>query len=70
VLAGLLNLKYRPAKYDFGIRYGDRDYPPLVAERVCRLFYPGSIHDLKTGFEEASAWAEELIADLKTAMVK
>jgi len=36
-LAALLNLKYRPAKYDFGIRYGDREYPPEVAERVGKL---------------------------------
>jgi len=70
VLAGFLNLKYRPAKYDFGIRYGDRDYPAEVAERVCRLFYPGSPGDLESGFEEASAWAQELMEDLKKVMVE
>jgi len=63
-LAALLNLKYRPAKYDFGIRYGDRDYPAEVAERVRKLMYAGSIEDIRPLFEEASAWAGELLEEL------
>lgn len=64
-LASLLNLKYRPAKYDFGIRYGDREYPRDVAERVIHLLYAGSIHDIKPLFMEASAWARELMEELR-----
>jgi len=64
-LAALLNLKYRPAKYDFGIRYGDREYPKAVAERVGRLLYAGGIEDLRPRFEEASAWARELMGELR-----
>jgi len=63
-LAALLNLKYRPAKYDFGIRYGERDYPPDVAEKVRKLMYAGSMEDMKPMFQEASEWARELLIEL------
>ncbi len=65
-LAALLNLKYRPAKYDFGIRYGDREYPPEVAERVRKLMYAGSMEEIPPLFREASAWAGELLEELRT----
>ncbi len=64
-LAALLNLKYRPAKHDFGIRYGQREYPPDVAERVKRLIYPGSPAGIGPRFEEAAAWAVELMRELE-----
>lgn len=64
-LASLLNLKYRHPRYDFGIRYGDREYPEEIAERVSRLMYAGSLEELKPKFEEASAWARELLEELK-----
>ncbi len=38
-LAGLLNLKYRKSKYDFGFRYSKRDYPPDVFKTVCDLLF-------------------------------
>lgn len=69
-LAALLNLKYRPAKYDFGIRYGDREYPEKVAERVRKLMYAGSIEEIKPLFREASAWARELMEELKISYGK
>lgn len=64
-LAALLNLRYRPAKHDFGIRYADREYPPDVAERIRSLIYPGSIAGIGPRFEEAAAWAGELMKELE-----
>lgn len=64
-LSSLLNLKYRPAKFDFGIRYGDREYPPEVTAKVKNLFYVGTFEELDGKFKDASNWAEELIDDLK-----
>lgn len=36
-LVVLLNLKYRPAKADFGIRYAARDYPSDIAAALAEL---------------------------------
>ena len=68
-LSALLNLKYRPAKFDFGIRYGDREYPPEVAEKVTGLFYAGTFEELSVKFEEALAWADELIDELREKLI-
>lgn len=64
-LAGLLNLKYRPSKYDFGIRYGGTEYPPEVAERVRELMYAGSIQELPGKFREVSEWINRLVEELE-----
>ncbi len=42
----LLNLKYRPQKVDFGIRYADRDYPPEEAIRLEQWLRVSSIADI------------------------
>lgn len=63
-LAALLNLKYRPAKFDFGIRYGDRDYPEEVADKAANLMYAASIEELEPLFREASEWVRQLLEEL------
>ncbi len=67
-LAPLLNLTYRPAKFDFGIRYGEREYPPEIAARVANLFYVGAFEELDEKFKEASIWAEELAKELEVKL--
>lgn len=64
-LAGLLNLKYRPAQFDFGIRYAERAYPPEVNRRLRELLYPSSFHDLSASLDKAVAWADELLEELR-----
>lgn len=63
-LGGLLNLKYRPAQFDFGIRYAERAYPPEVNMRLRELLYLNSFDDLPAALEMAVAWAEDLLEDL------
>ncbi len=63
-LAGLLNLKYRPPMYDFGIRYAERAYPPEVSRRLEELLYIRCFGDLEPAFEKAVKWAEELLEEL------
>jgi hypothetical protein len=65
LLAGLLNIRYRPAKFDFGARYGDREYPEEVRARLERLLSPGGFEALEEAFPEALAWAEELVRELE-----
>lgn len=46
-LVPLLNLKYRPAKADFGIRYSDRDYPLDAVQELSDLLRITSVEDIK-----------------------
>jgi hypothetical protein len=46
-LIPLLNLKYRPYKADFGMRYIGRDYPPNAAKQVEELLHIGDDLSLK-----------------------
>jgi predicted nucleotidyltransferase len=43
----LLNIKYRPAKYDFGLRYIDRDFPTDMANQIENLLYVKDFEKLK-----------------------
>ncbi|MBN2586109.1 MAG: nucleotidyltransferase domain-containing protein [Candidatus Fermentibacteraceae bacterium] len=63
-LAGLLNLRYRPSRFDFGIRYAERAYPPEVNRRLEQLLYIRSSEDLEPAFERAVRWAAELLEEL------
>lgn len=61
----LLNLKYRVAKADFGIRYAQRDYPQEVFEMLERLLRVINIEDISQKSEEAIRLFEELKQELK-----
>ena len=52
----LLNLKYRPAKADFGIRYAERDYPPEAAPKLAELLRIASLQDIAAKLPEARNW--------------
>lgn len=62
-LAGLLNLKYRPERFDFGMRYADRDYPEEVNRRLGRLLFPSSPDVLPALLDEAEEWCRELLEE-------
>jgi hypothetical protein len=64
-LVPLLNIKYRPEKADFGIRYADRDYPPGVVSELEALLCITSVADIRV----KSSRALKLYDDLKTELV-
>lgn len=64
-LVPLLNLKYRPAKADFGIRYAERDYPFLAADKLANLLKFSSIEDIRINFSAALNWFQDLKAELE-----
>lgn len=64
-LAGLLNLKYRPAKLDFGLRYADRAYPENVRAGLKELLAFDDQCDIEDRLEKALFWAQELLKELK-----
>lgn len=63
-LGTLLNLKHRPARGDFGVRYGYRDYPSEDAELLEALFSVNSLETLRSRFDRALARYGELVVEL------
>lgn len=64
-LVPLLNVRWRPCKSDFGIRYADRDYPRDVMSRLEELLRYGSVEDIATRSTEAIAWYQSLKVELE-----
>lgn len=60
----LLNLKYRPEKVDFGLRYASRDYSAEDAALVEELLQCGSLDTLKSNFAVAQSRYETLKQEL------
>jgi predicted nucleotidyltransferase len=60
----LLNIKYRPAKHDFGMRYLHRDFPEAAVKLVTQLMNNSSLEQIRENLEiikqEASVLGEEL----------
>lgn len=65
-LAGLLNLKYRKNKFDFGLRYSERDYPPDVFKKVEQLLFITSTEELPEKLEMVLSMIDELNKELFT----
>jgi hypothetical protein len=63
-LADLLRLRYCPARWDFGMRYLERDLPVAVHLRFCDLLFVRDLADLEVRFAQAGAWGAELLAEL------
>lgn len=65
-LAVMLNLKYRPEKVDFGLRYASRDYDKDDAKLIETLLQSNSIESLSQNFEKAILRYESLKEELST----
>jgi len=63
-LVPLMNLKYRPCKADFGIRYCDRDYPPEKAALIAKLLQTKSCQDIEAHLLTALPLFQALKAEL------
>ncbi len=63
-LAELLRMRYCPARWDFGMRYLDRDLPPSVHAQFCELLFVQDIKDLEGRFAAAQIWGAELLNEL------
>ncbi|HXK49916.1 MAG TPA: nucleotidyltransferase domain-containing protein [Clostridiales bacterium] len=62
----LLNLKYRPCKSDFGLRYADRDYEKHDAEFLDGLFKVTSTEELREKSDKVLLRISELREELET----
>ncbi len=63
-MAALLNIKYRPHKFDFGLRYYYRDLPKEDVAFVEGIAFVRDIDDLKEKFPKAIKRYKELIVEL------
>ncbi|MBN2541230.1 hypothetical protein JXI42_00030 [bacterium] len=64
-LAYLLNLKYRPAKYDFGLRYANREYPAEVVAFLEDVMIGLNFDELETKMQLVERKFYELLEELK-----
>jgi len=64
-LSVLLNLKYRPAKADFGLRYGRTEYKISDALLVENAFRVSNMDELKHQYELIKQRYHELIDEMK-----
>ena len=61
-LAELLRMRDCPMRWDFGMRYLDRDLAPEAYARFKGLVFIHDLEDLKRKHAEAEAWATALLA--------
>ncbi|MFO7627215.1 MAG: hypothetical protein R6V62_08155 [Candidatus Fermentibacteraceae bacterium] len=63
-LGVMLNLKYRPQKVDFGLRYAYRDYSPEDSALVDELLLVKSSDDLRVKFRKARDRYSQLVDEM------
>ena len=64
-LAELLRMRYCPDRWDFGLRYLDRDLPPTVYARFRELTFVRDLQDLDGKLMAAVSWGTELLRDVE-----
>jgi hypothetical protein len=65
-LADLLRMRYCPARWDFGVRYLDRDLPPAVYDQVRELAFVRDLEDLEVKLAKAITWGTALLRELES----
>lgn len=66
-LVDLLRIEHCPQRFDFAMRYLDRDLPKEVVERLQPLFFAADLEDLERKRVEAERWLEEQLAKMRAA---
>ena len=52
------------ARWDFGMRYLERDLPPVIYRRFCELMFVQDLKDLETKLETSGGWGAALLKEL------
>ncbi len=66
-LVQLLRMRHCPARWDFGMRYLERDLPQPVYQELRDLMYVRAPADLGAHLAKATAWGEQLLQELDLA---
>src|SRR4030095_39660 len=64
-LAELLRVRYCPLRWDFRLRYLDRDLPPAVYKRFRDLAFVQDLAGIEAHLPKTSAWGVELLRELE-----
>jgi hypothetical protein len=64
-LAELLRMRYCPMRWDFGVRYLDRDLPPAVYSQFRDLVFVRDLGELEEHLARATAWGTTLLRELE-----
>ena len=63
-LAELLRMHHCPVRWDFGMRYLDRDLPGFAYEQIRDLVFVRDLDDLEAKLALATAWGNALLREL------
>lgn len=64
-LVELLRMQHCPPRWDFGMRYLERDLPGPVYDQLRGIMFVGESDDLAEHLSKAAAWAERLLRELE-----
>lgn len=65
-LVELLRIRHCPPRWDFGMRYLDRDLPGPVYDELRGIMFVGESDDLAEHLSKATAWGEKLLRELES----
>lgn len=63
-LVDILRIRYCPIRWDFGMRYLDRDLPPAVYGQFRELIFVQSLEDLEQKLAEGFEWGRAMLEEL------
>ena len=66
-LVELLRMRYCPLRWDFGMRYLDRDLPQPVFRELQDIMFVKDPDELSAHLEKANGWGVRLLHDLESA---
>lgn len=66
-LTELLRMRYCPARWDFGMRYLERDLPSTVYAQLRDLMFVRDIGEIEARLPAATAWGVTLLRELDVA---
>jgi hypothetical protein len=64
-LVELLRMRYCPVRWDFGMRYLDRDLPPDIYSQLRDLMFVRDLAGIEAQLPRASAWGAGLLRELR-----
>jgi hypothetical protein len=59
-------MRYCPVRWDFGVRYLDRDLPPAVYDQIRDLALVSDLRDLEVKLARATVWGAALLRELES----
>ena len=67
-LAELVRMRHCPVRWDFGVRYLERDLPTEISDRLRELAFVTDREDLEAKFDISTGWGLALLHELSSGM--